>query len=144
MLPSHSIQYNWFLCTGQIKTQCCDATGWQAGCETGLCTHGTAEAFIRTAHIPFPLVWRRSSPRANIVFNRSAGLSLQNVTAHPLPECWEMQVFHHAQVLEAAAGGKRFRFCWCRWHQSSLIINNEKWIDFFLLHAFSKLGPCQS
>lgn len=44
------------------------------------------------------------------VFNQSAGLSPQNVTVRPLPECWDTQDLHHMQLLTAVVGGNGLDF----------------------------------
>lgn len=69
--------------TNQTNQESGEATGCQAGWETGLCKHGTAGALVRTAHVPFHWYDAVLPP----LTNRSAGLSLQNVTVRPLPEC---------------------------------------------------------
>lgn len=93
------------------------------------------------------LVGCHSSPCANRVFNWPAVIT-QNVTVHPLPELWEVQVLHHMQMSELVLGGKGLRCCCCC-NRTNLRTNIEMCIclhhgcwcnhDSYLLCAFSKL-----
>lgn len=60
------------------------------------CVAPLGSSFIHSAH---PFHWYDAILLP--VFNRPAGLSLQNVTVCPLLKFWVMQVFHHIQLLEA-------------------------------------------
>lgn len=81
------------------------------------CVAPPGSSFIHPAH---PFHWYDAILPP--VFNRPAGLSLQNVTVCPFLKFWEMQVFHHITALGSCSVGKWLRSCQCYCYQFWLII----------------------